>query len=163
MGLDALAVGVATGGYLSYIPSRVITRGKWTGAGLIGTIEGALLYPLLPEKPVLFGLLLAAAVLASCWLCGRAEKALGRHDDSRIVLDEIVGYWSAVAFLPRTPAIMVTGFALFRLLDSVKLPPYRWLERLPGGYGIVADDVGAAVFVNLALRALIGFWPRLAL
>ncbi len=156
---DAAATALATGLYLSYIPVKILQslghpRGrKWTGAGLVGTLEGLALLPLLPTARWPFLAALAAAVAAACWICGRAEIALGSHDDSRIVLDEVVGFWTAAALLPRTAPVLAAAFVLFRLLDSVKLPPYRWLERLPGGIGVVADDVGAAVFVNLIIRA----------
>lgn len=164
---DAAATALATGFYLSYIPSKLIgffgvpASRKWTGAGLIGTAEGLLAVPLLPAEPALFGTVLSLAIAASCWICGRAEEVLGVHDDPRIVLDEVVGYWTAIAFLPRTGRILAAAFVLFRILDSVKLPPYRWLERLPGGVGVVADDVGAAVVANVIVRVLLNYWPWL--
>lgn len=165
--LDDLATAIATGLYLSYIPVRLLSlfglgeRRKWTGAGFVGTLEGLALLFLLPRAPLGFAVCWAAAVAAACWFCGRAERALGQHDDSRIILDEVVGYWTAVAFLPWTPRVLLAAFLLFRFFDSVKLPPYRWLERLPGGLGVVADDVGAAVVANLCLRALMTLRPGL--
>jgi phosphatidylglycerophosphatase A len=168
VGLDSLAVLLATGCYLSYIPSKVIgffgldrPGRKWTGAGFVGTVEGLVIAPFLPTGDAAFSGFLAVSILISCWLCGRAERAMNSHDDPRIVLDEVVGYWTAVAFLPRTVRVLGAAFVLFRLLDSVKLPPYRWLERLPGGWGVVADDVGAAVFANAGVRLLRIYWPWL--
>jgi phosphatidylglycerophosphatase A len=149
---ERLSVLLATGGYLSYIPVRVLGLRKWSGAGLLGTFEALALVPLLPESPRVFLGWLLASTLAACWLCGRAERTLG-PDDPRIILDEIVGYWTAIAFLPRTPGILAAAFLLFRLFDSVKLPPYKWLERLPGGYGVVGDDIGAGIVANLLVRA----------
>ena len=52
----------------------------------------------------------------------------------------------------RQSIVVLGAFALFRFLDSVKWPPYRWLERLPGGFGVVMDDVGAGVLANLLLQ-----------
>lgn len=162
--VDAVATALATGLYLSYIPVKILqslghARGKWTGAGFVGTLEGLALLPLLPATPAPFLAVTAAAIAAACWICGRAEIALGVHDDSRIVLDEVVGFWTTVALLPRTVPILAAGFILFRLLDSVKLPPYRWLERLPGGIGVVADDVGAGLVANILLRAALKAFP----
>ena len=57
-----------------------------------------------------------------------------------------------MAFLPRGAAWLAAGFVLFRVFDAVKLAPYRWLERLPGGWGVVMDDVGAGVVANLILQ-----------
>lgn len=92
-------------------------------------------------------------------VCTEAEKALGRHDDPRIVLDEVVGYWWAAAFLPRSWPCALAAFAAFRVFDSLKPPPARQLERLPGGWGVVADDLGAALLAQLAVRLLFALGP----
>jgi phosphatidylglycerophosphatase A len=178
MGLtDRLSVLLATGLYLSYIPSKLLgvvvaaapgaggfqarlESKRWSGAGMIGSLEGLALLPLLPTDPFFLILTLAAAAAAACWICGRADAALGTHDDSRIVLDEIVGFWTAAALLPHKPSILIAAFILFRILDTVKLPPYGWLERLPGGIGVVADDVGAGVVANLGVRLLLAGMPQ---
>jgi len=162
--VDAAATALATGLYLSYIPVKILQslghpRGKWTGAGFIGTLEGLALLPLLPASAAPFLAVVGAAIIAACWICGRAEIALGSHDDSRIVLDEVVGYWTTMALLPKTAPLLAAGFVLFRILDSVKLPPYRWLERLPGGIGVVADDVGAGLVANILLRVALKAFP----
>lgn len=153
--IDRACVRLATGLGISYIAPAGGAR-KWTGAGFLGTLEGLLLWPLLPEDPALYAAVVAAAAVGASWACGRAEKALGTHDDPRIVLDEVVGFWVAAAWLPRTWTAGLVAFAFFRLFDTVKLPPYRWLERLPGGAGVVADDLGAGVVANLAARLVLG-------
>ena len=156
--IDKTCLWLATGLGISYIaPVRAGGRGqKWTGAGFLGTVEGLLLWPLLPATTAPYAALVIAAIAAACWICGRAERTLKSHDDSRIVLDEIVGYWVAAAWLPRTWTAALLAFVLFRFFDSVKLPPYKWLERLPGGAGIVMDDVGAGIVANLLARLILG-------
>lgn len=153
--IDRACLWLATGLGISYIAPTGRGR-KWTGAGFLGTVEGALLWPLLPAAPGAYAGAALAAIAAACWVCGKAERALKSHDDSRIVLDEIVGFWVAAAWLPRTWTAALTAFALFRFFDSVKLPPYKWLERLPGGAGVVMDDVGAGVVANLLARLILG-------
>lgn len=149
---------VATGARISYIALPSVGGRKWTGAGFLGTLEGAALWWFLPETPVPYAVVVLALTVAACWICGRAEAVLGRHDDPRIVLDEVVGFWWAAAFLPRTGPAALAAFAAFRVCDTLKPPPVRRLERLPGGVGIVADDVGAAVIANLAVNLLLGRW-----
>lgn len=124
----------------------------------MGSIEGILLWFLLPAKPGPYCAVVAAVSLAAFWICGRADKALGTHDNPRIVLDEVVGVWVAAAGLPRETRPALLAFVLFRLFDSVKLPPYRWLERLPGGIGVVADDLGAGAAAALAARVIFWGW-----
>jgi len=108
----------------------------------------------LPERGPALAWTLAAAVAMACAVSGRAEACLGTHDDPRIIIDEVVGYWVTVAWLPRTLPILLAGVLVFRTLDVLKLPPWRSLERLPGGIGVVADDVGAGIAANLVLRVL---------
>jgi len=155
MSLDRACVWLATGLGISYIAPTGRGR-KLTGAGLLGTVEGLLLWPLLPEATNVYAFVVLIAIGAACWVCGVAEKSLKTHDDSRIVLDEIVGFWVAAAWLPRTWTAALLAFVLFRFFDVVKLPPYKWLERLPGGAGIVLDDVGAGIVANLLARLILG-------
>lgn len=155
MTLERASVMLATGLGISYIAPTGRGR-KWTGAGFLGTVEGLALWALLPASPWPYALVVMAAVAASCWICGIAEKSLKTHDDSRIVLDEIVGFWVAAAWLPRTWTAALLAFVLFRFFDAVKLPPYKYLERLPGGMGVVMDDVGAGIVANLLARFILG-------
>lgn len=159
MELSSLWTALATGGGISYIPGKLRAGRKWTGAGAIGTAEGLALLPLLPREPWAFALWLAAAAAAAAWVCGKAERTLGAHDDPRIVLDEIVGFWAAAAWLPRTAAALAAAFALFRLFDAYKPGPIAALEKLPGGWATVADDLAAGLCANLTTRLLIAWIP----
>ncbi|MFH1726015.1 MAG: phosphatidylglycerophosphatase A [Elusimicrobiota bacterium] len=165
--IDRFCVAVATGLYLSYIPfwlsktTRLARLRRWTGAGLVGTLLGwALLYAL-PDGGTGFGWALSAGIVAACVVSDRADKRFGSHDDTRIIVDETVGYWAAVGWLPRDPWLLAAGFILFRVFDAGKLPPCRWLERLPGGIGVVMDDVGAGLATNLVLRGALWLHPGL--
>lgn len=155
--LDRLCVVLATGLGISYIALPATGR-KWTGAGLLGTVEGMLLWPLLPSEPSLYWAVVAAAAAAAAWVCGRADRAMGTKDSPRIVLDEVVGVWIAAAGLPREAKPALAAFAAFRLFDAAKLPPLNRLERLPGGWGVVADDLGAGAAAALAARLALGQW-----
>ena len=134
------------------------------GVGLLvpapGTIAGLWGLPLtwaVLRIPSLAWQLAAVAVLSlvAVWLCGLASRALGCEDPGAVALDEIVAL--PIVFLglgEPNAAAWVAGFVLFRVMDIAKPPPIKWGERLPGGWGIVADDLLAAMFAALALRLL---------
>ena len=122
----------------------------------------ALLYWLFfPPLGVLawLGVLLVATAIG-VYTASRAAPQWGK-DPGQIVVDEGVGFLFAVAFLPPTAAAIIAGFLVFRALDIVKPPPARQLEALPGGWGIVADDVVAGLYSNAILRAASHWlgWP----
>jgi hypothetical protein len=64
-----------------------------------------------------------------------------------------------LAGVPITPATLLIGFVLFRVLDIAKLPPGRALERLPGGWGIMLDDACAGLYGAIALHVILVLWP----
>ncbi|MBP7707759.1 MAG: phosphatidylglycerophosphatase A [Candidatus Aminicenantes bacterium] len=103
-------------------------------------------------------LLVAALFLAGAAASSSRAAELGRTDPGRIVVDEVCGQLVASAFLPGTWLSAGLSFALFRVFDIIKPWPIRRLERLPGGWGIMADDIGAglaaAVLARLALAVV---------
>lgn len=159
--LDRAAVAIATGLHLSYIPhallkgTRLVSERRWSGAGLVGTLWGLATLPLVPEGALGWPAV-ALGTAGACWAAGRAERTLGAHDDPRIVVDETVGFWVAALGLPRSAWALGAAFVLFRLFDAMKPPPCRRLEALPGGVGVVMDDVGAGVYANLLTRLALG-------
>jgi phosphatidylglycerophosphatase A len=102
-----------------------------------------------------YALLVVGLFFVGAAVSGAYAAELGRPDPGRIVIDEVCGQLVALAFLP--PGWLPAGlaFVLFRFFDIIKPGPIRRLERLPGGWGIMADDVGAglaaAVLTRLAL------------
>ena len=95
---------------------------------------------------------LAAFFFLSCWVADRAEAYFGRRDDPRIVIDEIMGFLLTMLWVPKTSLFLTLGFFAFRFFDIVKPPPGRRLERLPGGWGVVMDDVSAGIYANIVLQ-----------
>ena len=135
-------LGLASVGFVGYLPYRVIPFKKWKGSGLLGSVAGWGLLWLLPPAGPVPGLALAAALALSIPICGYAEKQL-TYDDPRIVLDELVGVWIACLGVPRTFWPMFAGLVLFRVFDVWKGPWGKTAAKLPGGWGVVADDVAA--------------------
>lgn len=115
-----------------------------------------LLLAFLPWSAYLFFLLVFTAV--AVYLAGEAEVSFGQKDPPCIVIDEVVGFlWTMLTVPPSMHAIII-GFILFRSFDIVKPFPVRLLQdKLPGGYGVVGDDVMAGIYSNLALQVLIKF------
>ena len=144
---------LASGGFVSYIPARLTGFKKFTGSGFAGTSLALLLSPLLPDDKAFFGFFLMACLPPAVWIAGRAERSYAVHDDPRIVIDEIIGYWTAILFLDRTPFNLACSFILFRALDTLKPWPIKKLEASPGGgFGIIIDDVVAGLEANLLTR-----------
>jgi phosphatidylglycerophosphatase A len=90
---------------------------------------------------------------------GQVARRVGLEDPGIVVVDEVAGQWLTLVGLPFTPAVVAAGFVLFRVMDVVKPWPARDLERLPWGWGIMADDIAAGVLANLALRVGLAVWP----
>lgn len=98
-------------------------------------------------------LVVALLAVAGVWWCGRAARLLSVADHPAIVWDEMIGFWLTMAAAPAAAGISwaAAGFVLFRLFDIWKPWPIRLLERLPGGLGIMADDVMAGVYAGAVL------------
>lgn len=92
--------------------------------------------------------------IAGLWAAGRAAALLGAKDPGRVVVDEIAGQMVTLLLLPPTARVLVAGFLLFRVLDVGKPWPANRLEYLPGGSGIMADDLIVGLYANLILHAL---------
>jgi phosphatidylglycerophosphatase A len=78
------------------------------------------------------------------------------------VIDEVAGSMIAVAGLSVSPGIGIAGFVLFRFFDIVKPPPIYQIQALPGGWGVMVDDVFAGIAANVVLRLGLVAWPDLA-
>jgi phosphatidylglycerophosphatase A len=127
---------LATLGPVGYAPFAPATF-----ASAVVAVIGWFIPALLPA--VTLGLLVAGTVIAA-WVCGQAEKTLG-HDAKPIVADEVVGQSLALLFVPHRPIAFLIAFVLFRLFDVWKPLGARQAQRLPGGIGVVADDVVAGL------------------
>jgi len=120
--------------------------------GTMGTLVGIpVCLPL--SWPVRFLVAIILSALA-VYISGRAETIYLKKDDQRIVIDEIAGF--QVAMLP----VAITGwhlcfaFVLFRIFDIWKPFPIRNLQQLPGGWGVVIDDIAAGIYAGIIMLAL---------
>jgi phosphatidylglycerophosphatase A len=145
LGAESVACFVATGAGVGYAPVAPGTAGSLLALCLY------LVYPL-PE-PIGWAFLLMTLFLFGIASTSTIPDEWGK-DPGRVVIDEMVGFWFAVALLPRTFTTVIAGFLIFRGLDIVKPPPARAAERLPKGWGIMMDDVIVGIYTNLIIRLL---------
>jgi phosphatidylglycerophosphatase A len=92
----------------------------------------------------------------------RVARAASSKDPQFVVIDEVAGQLIALVAVPVSWKSLLLGFILFRGFDIVKPPPVRQLERLPEGFGIVIDDVGAGLYALAVMQLVLhfGFLPR---
>jgi len=141
---------LATGFYAGKVPVAPGTFGS-----LVGLIFCFFLSRL---EPVLVIVCIAVVTALSVWIADKAEKLLAQKDPGEIVIDEIAGMMVTMAFLPFTAFFAVFGFILFRFVDILKPFPINYLEKkVPGGAGVVADDIAAGVMGNIVLRIILHF------
>ena len=98
---------------------------------------------------------IALAGVAGIYICDSAEKQLGVHDASEIVFDEWIGMWITMWHVPLI--LTPVAFILFRLFDISKIGPVGKIQDLPGGLGIMADDVVAGIIGRIILAVVIVF------
>lgn len=144
-----VAVWLATGFGIGWLPLAPAT---W--ASLVVAVF--LYYSARLENGIFAGVILGVIVVG-IWAAGEAEKTLG-HDAHAIVIDEVAGMLIAVWAIPlgtRPWAVLGIAFVLFRIIDVWKPFPIRQSQRLPGGLGVMVDDILAAALTNLLTRVVI--------
>jgi len=150
-----LLAGVFGLGYSPVAPGTVGAAGGVGGLLLLrwafpGFVPGSW-----PELSAGYLIFLAVFFLAGVQLSTRAEKEWRQRDDHRIVIDEAFSVFITFLALPVTPLILAAGFILNRVFDVAKPFPIRKLERLPAGWGVMADDLMAGIYSRIALGLLI--------
>ena len=150
--MKQLAVFVATAGYCGYFPFA---------PGTVGSAAGLVLYAVVRStgSGAVELVTIAAVLVAGIWSATIAESYFGGIDPGPVVIDEVLGMLVTLAFIPVSWMGALAGFFIFRILDIVKPYPSGRFERLPGGWGVMADDAMAAVYGNLVLRLLNIVWP----
>ncbi|PKM99350.1 MAG: phosphatidylglycerophosphatase A [Elusimicrobia bacterium HGW-Elusimicrobia-2] len=128
------------------------------GEGTIGTLVGVVIFVLWPDSrlyPNGFWLLLILGLTLGVYVAGKAEEIFAQKDCPRIVIDEIMGFLIAAAFLPKTFWMIFSAFILFRIFDGLKPGPVRFAEKFSGGWGIMGDDIVAGIFANIIMQIVV--------
>ena len=140
-------------------PAHFIALGFGAGLspkapGTVGTLLGFPLFWLLAGAPLYWAWIVLFLVVG-VWACDVTGRALGVHDHGGLVWDEVAAFLMVLPFAPPTLLGYALAFALFRLFDIWKPFPIGWLDaRVPGGFGVMLDDVLAAVYAILVLLAV---------
>ena len=150
---------------VSFVAETIATglgSGKWpfVAPATVGTFAALVVYWLLDISvfdaqgdSVWFFVLIGAVTTVGIWATDYIDNE-GDHDPKRGVIDEWVGVWVTVLFLPVTWPWMIAGFFMFRALDILKPLGVRKIEAWPGGWGIMFDDIAAGVLGALVLNAV---------
>lgn len=125
--------------------------------GTFGTLLGVFIYI---ANYLYFGinliLLSIITFFIGIYLCGKTSLDINYHDHPGIVWDEVVGYLITMIFIPFNTVNIILGFLLFRFFDILKPWPIRQLdEKVIGGFGIMIDDVLAAIYANVSLNIIL--------
>ena len=136
---------LATGGLIGFSP---------VAPGTFGSLAALPVCLLISLMGVGSGMIFVVVlVMLSTWIAHAAEKIEAQKDPKQVVVDEICGMAVALFTLPFTPVFIIGGFALFRVFDILKPFPIRWVDKkVPGGLGIILDDIIAGMFANGLLR-----------
>jgi phosphatidylglycerophosphatase A len=160
--LDYLSLGITTFG-VGYLPLAPGTYGSLVAVGfyaLLANIFRPYRYAPSPEPefPVaaIHAIILVVFVLfilLGIWAASRSIELLGNTDAPQAVVDEVIGQLLVFLFIPFTTSwiLIAAGFGLFRLFDIWKPYPIDYLQELPGGIGVCADDILAGVYAGVVL------------
>lgn len=129
--------------------------------GTVASALTAVVLALVPFSPGALVLTCVGVTVVGTWAAHHAERTLGGKDPGAIVVDEVAGMMVSVLVLPLTVPVLAAGFVLFRVFDVVKPFPAHASQRLPGGIGVMVDDLIAGLYALAVLalaRAVVG-WP----
>jgi len=147
-----VGVFIATCAYVGYVP---------VAPGTFGSAVGVAIYYLVRRQAsaaIELGTI-AVLLVIGLWAATEAEHHFGGIDPRPVVIDEVIGMLVTLALVPVNTIGVVVGFLIFRVLDVVKPWPARRLEHLPGGFGVVLDDVMAGVYGNVIMIGIARLLP----
>ena len=152
---------LATGLFVSYLPPLVFKYKKNTGAGFLGTLWGVALVLVFPRDEMLYLIAMLAFWVFAVIICKKVQfKGYTGHDNPKIVIDEMAGYITAMAFLPRTWPYLAAAFVLFRTFDTLKPWLVKTFDRMENAFGVVFDDVAGGLMANILIQLFIIFFVK---
>ncbi len=137
---------LATFFYVGYFP---------IASGSAATVAGVLLCLILSSNIWLYTTVMLATCIVGFIVSDVMERQVDQKDPGCIVIDEVAGVLIAFFLLPMTWEVIWITFFVFRAFDMFKIYPMNKLEMLPGGRGIMLDDIGAGIYTNLTMQVVI--------
>ena len=137
-----VALSLATAFGIGYVPFA---------PGTFGSAVGLIVWALLPSSPTAQAAAILVTFAVGAWAGTVAERHFGGTDPGPVVIDEVMGMLVTLFMHPVGWGGVLAAFFLFRAFDVLKPYPADRLEQLPGGLGVMADDLMAAIYANLVL------------
>ncbi|MEJ5306100.1 MAG: phosphatidylglycerophosphatase A [Ignavibacteria bacterium] len=149
---DRIKLFFATGFFTGYFPFA---------SGTVGSFLAILFYLFIPgfDEPYLLVPLILLFLVIGIYTSDFAEKVYG-IDPPQVVIDEIVGMWFTMLFVPKTFLLAAIGFVLFRIFDIIKPCPARQSQDIKGGLGIMLDDLIAGFYSLIILHLILLIFPE---
>jgi phosphatidylglycerophosphatase A len=142
--MNKILKNIATLGFVGYLP---VAPGTW------GSLVAAVFAAFLNLSSTVQAILIVIGFVIGTISSTVAERVIGETDSGHIVIDEFIGFFVSVVYLPQTYGYLIAAFFLFRFFDILKPFPIRQAERsLKGGFGIMTDDVLAGIYTNAILQ-----------
>ena len=144
---------IATSFGLGYAPIAPGTVGAMGGVALLWFASLGVISYKFHTFQMGFLILIVLTTVIGAWATKQLEQEWG-EDPSKVVIDEVVGVWIALFWLPLNWPHFLIGFCLFRLFDIWKPLGIRKLEKIPNGWGVMLDDVAAGIYANICLQLI---------
>jgi len=132
-------------GYLPFMP------------GTFGSLAGLLVFFLVKNNSLVYIISTVILLALGLWVCREAEDVFQKKDPKYVVIDEVVGMLITLFFVPFDYRLILIGFFLFRLFDTLKPFPVSVFQNTKGSIGIMGDDLVAGLYANLVLQLVIRF------
>ena len=136
----------ASGLYTGYVPAA---------SGTLGSAIAVMFY-FIPgfESPLILGFVILLVFGLGIKASSIMEKRYG-HDPAEVTIDEVVGMWITLFFLPKTILVVLAAFFVFRFFDIIKPFPAREFDTMHGGFCIMMDDVVSGIYANITMQIVL--------
>ena len=141
---------------------KILGSGFFTGyipfaSGTFGSLAAVIIY-LIPgfENPTILLLLISIFTVVGVNLGSKFEKIYGK-DPKECTIDEFVGTWISLLFLPKNLVYVLGAFLIWRVFDIIKPFPANYVEKIKGGWGIMLDDIIAGFYSFIVVQIILYF------